>query len=333
MNASVLLVGDGDFPSSLMGCVRGFAALAVDSVSSTDEAELLIEAHPPDLLLLQSSQPDNWKFCRALKHQRQLAWVYCILLEDRVDFLGLPPKASLVDISNLTTAALEAGADAYLWLPQKWPNNDFARQGFPTQEAQNRLLEAQVRAGLRHVQSYRELAITNDLLSAIALTDPLTQINNRRAFDWELPRQIKTVRAKGLDLSLMLIDIDYFKTVNDNYGHLIGDQALQMLAERLRYNMRFYDTLFRYGGEEFVILLSNTNCEEALSIGQRFCRLVSDQPFTIKSLDLSLTVSIGISGLIQADDSKGISLLYRADQNLLQAKAEGRNRAVMNPKI
>ena len=291
---------------------------------------MIIQVHPPDLLLLQSSHPDNWKLCRTLKQQRQLAWVYCILLEDRVDFLGVPQKTSLINIVNLTTNALEAGADAYLWLPQKWPDTDLTLQGFPTQDAQNRLLEAQVRAGLHRVRSYRELARTNDLLSAIALADPLTQINNRRAFDWELPRQIKTARAKELDLSLMLVDIDYFKTVNDTYGHLVGDQALQMLAERLRHNMRFYDTLFRYGGEEFVILLSNTSSEEALIIGQRFCRLISDQPFRIDSVDLSLTVSIGISGLLQADDSKGIQLLHRADQNLLKAKATGRNRAIMS---
>ena len=332
MNASVLLVGDGDFPSSLVSGVRGFAALTIDSVPSTDEAESIIQTRPPDLLLLQSSLPDNWKLCRTLKQQRQLAWVYCILLEDRVNFLSVSAKNALVDLVNLTTKALETGADAYLWLPQKWPEPEFAFQGFPTQAAQNRLLEAQVRAGLHRVQSYRELARTNDLLSAIALADPLTQINNRRAFDWELPRQIKAARTKELDLSLMLVDIDYFKAVNDTYGHLVGDQALQMLAERLQYNMRFYDTLFRYGGEEFVILLSNTKPEEALIIGQRFCRLISDQPFPIKSIDLSLTVSIGVSGLLPTDDRQGTNLLHRADQNLLKAKAEGRNRVVLNSK-
>ncbi|MDJ0702141.1 MAG: diguanylate cyclase [Leptolyngbyaceae cyanobacterium MO_188.B28] len=331
MNASVLLVGDGNFPSSLVGSVRGFSALTIDSVPSTEEAEAIIQTRPPDLLLLQSSLPDNWKLCRTLKKQRQLAWVYCILLEDRVNFLSVPANGSLVDLVNLTTKALEAGADAYLWLPQKWPDADFSHQEFPTQAAQSRLLEAQVRTGLHRVRSYRELTRANDLLSAIALADPLTQINNRRAFDWELPRQIKNARSKELDLSLMIVDIDYFKTVNDTYGHLVGDQALKMLAERLQYNMRFYDTLFRYGGEEFVILLSNTTSEEAFIIGRRFCQLISEKPFPIESVDLNLTVSIGVSGLLPTDDNQGTNLLHRADQNLLKAKAEGRNRVVLNP--
>jgi two-component system cell cycle response regulator len=126
-----------------------------------------------------------------------------------------------------------------------------------------------------------------------------------------------------------MLDVDYFKSINDTYGHSVGDRALQLISSRLRHNLRFRDTLFRYGGEEFVIILSNTEQQEALLVARRLCHLISDQPFTIDdNLDLNLTISAGTATLKPSDDSRGSSLLQRADQNLLQAKSSGRNRVV-----
>jgi len=161
----------------------------------------------------------------------------------------------------------------------------------------------------------------------MALADPLTELSNRRAMEWELPRQIQNARSYSTPLSLIMLDVDYFKSVNDNYGHQVGDRVLQLLAARLQHNLRLQDTLFRYGGEEFVIALSQTNFQEAKNVATRLKCLVSDQPFNIDgTLALQITISLGLGFLNAEDDIKGETLLRRADENLLRAKTSGRNR-------
>jgi two-component system cell cycle response regulator len=283
----------------------------------------LIQAQQPDLIILQASQIDSLELCHQLKQQTRLAWIYCILLDDQ----PLPEGPLTWNWeAELTTTALAQGADAYIWIPNAREMDAPSEAGLVLQE---QLLEAQIQAGLRSVQNYRELMRTNDLLSAIALSDPLTELNNRRALEWELPRQIQNARSRALPLSLLMLDVDFFKTINDTYGHLVGDQALKLLSARIRYNLRFYDTPFRYGGEEFVIILSNTDRQEAPIIANRLCQLISEEPFAIsEDLDLHITISAGAASLKADDDPKGVSLLGRADQNLLQAKFAGRNRVV-----
>ncbi|MEL6605108.1 MAG: diguanylate cyclase [Cyanobacteria bacterium J06614_10] len=201
------------------------------------------------------------------------------------------------------------------------------------QQNQCRLIQAHIQIGLSRAQRYRDLSRINDWLSAVALVDALTQISNRRAFDLELPNQIKMTRSKGTPLSLMVLDIDFFKGVNDRFGHLVGDDILKQLAKRLLANMRFYDTPFRYGGEEFVVTLTNTDLVEGRAIANRLRESIARDPFKIappvNGLDtLDVTVSIGIAELLPDDDEQGRSLLDRADQNLLRAKELGRNRVI-----
>jgi two-component system cell cycle response regulator len=193
------------------------------------------------------------------------------------------------------------------------------------------LIQAHIRSATRRIQAYQDLSQKNDLLSAIALVDQLTQLGNRRAFDWELPRQVETARSQEHPFSLLVLDIDFFKRVNDEYGHLVGDQVLRMFADRLRHQMRFHETPFRYGGEEFVVILQNTSNEEAEKVAERLRRLVNESPFVISNdLDLPLSVSIGAATLSDLDDSKGLELIARADQNLLEAKKSGRNRVIIS---
>jgi two-component system cell cycle response regulator len=315
MNALVLLVGDPEFSHDILKRVRGLKALAVNTVASMQQAETLMADQPPNLVVVQVSQIQHWWVFQHLKQQPRLSGIYFLLVDDRPHL-----RADLLPLQE-TITALEAGADAYLGLPKAVD----ARLA-------NRLLQAQVKLGLQRSQIYRDLARTNDWLSAIALVDALTQLNNRHAFDLDLPRQIKNARAKGLALCLIVLDIDYFKSINDTYGHLVGDAVLQLLSERLRNNMRFYDTPFRYGGEEFVVILSDTDLDEAAVIGNRLCKTIAARPFELEaSLSLQISVSIGIAGLTPTDDERGRSLLHRADQNLLRAKAEGRNRVVITP--
>lgn len=326
MDASILLVGGDDFLSALLTRLRNVVNCTVEVASEPSEAVPLVQAQQPDLIILQGSQPGSLELCHQIKEQTKLAWIYCILLDIPAQML----EAAWLDRNwemESRVEALESGADAYLWLPQNDPEGK--PLGSSAIAHQNRLLRSQIVAGLRMVRNHRELMRTNDILSAIALSDPLTELNNRRALDWELPRQVQNARTRSEALSLIMLDVDFFKSINDTYGHPVGDRTLQLISSRLRHNLRFRDTLFRYGGEEFVIILSSTDQQEALLVARRLCRLISEQPFSIdESLDLNITISAGTASLERNDDMKGNSLLKRADQNLLRAKSSGRNRVV-----
>lgn len=323
MNASVLVVGDEQFLTLLINRVRSLVTGTVAATSRLDEVRQLIEAQQPSILILQASQAGSLKLCQSMKQETQLSWIYCILVEAK------PQLGTVGELNRELMAeveALENGADAYLQLPTK---QEVGTVGEEELTLQDRLLSAQIQAGLRQVQRYQELMQSNDLLSSIALADPLTELSNRRALEWDLPRQVQSSFARSAPLSLIMLDVDRFKSVNDTYGHLVGDRVLRMLAARLQHNLRVQDTLFRYGGEEFVIVLSNTASPEALLVANRLRRLLSDQPFNIdENLALDVTVSMGTASLKPTDDAKGLSLLNRADQNLLQAKNTGRNQVV-----
>ncbi|MGH7998464.1 MAG: GGDEF domain-containing response regulator [Brasilonema sp.] len=313
MNISILVFGGDHFLAKLPDQIRNTSVFGVEAISNLSQAVSLIQITPPDVILVQASLDGSMEFCHWLKEQTNLSWIYCILLEDRPQVLTLRSECNREWELEMTSAALRQGADAYIWHLSEETSNE-------------QLLLAHLTVGLRKAQKYRDLVRTNDLLSAIALSDSLTQLNNRRALEWDLPKQITKAHTHKTPLSLIILDVDYFKKVNDSYGHLVGDRLLQLLCHRLRHNLRFQDTPFRYGGEEFVIVLSNTNCDEAFLVARRLNRVVSEQPFAINSkLTINVTISLGTASLQPGDDTTGTSLLERADQHLLQAKAAGRN--------
>ncbi|HAA33048.1 MAG TPA: GGDEF domain-containing protein [Cyanobacteria bacterium UBA8553] len=320
MDASVLVVGNEQFLATFVNKIRNIVSGTVEVSSDLDEVIPLIQAKQPDILILQATQVISWEICHQIKEQTNLGWTYCILVNDQSEITheGVAP-ASYWDLKAYAEA-LENGADAYLQITSAGMSD--SAKAFEA----NRLLKAQLKAGLRGVKAYRKLMQTNDLLSTMALADPLTELSNRRAMEWELPRQIQSARRYATPLSLIMVDVDYFKSVNDNYGHQVGDRILQLLSARLQHNLRLQDTIFRYGGEEFTIVLSQTNFQDAKIVAKRLRSLVSDQPFHInETLALQITISLGLASLTAADDPKGESLLRRADHNLLHAKASGRN--------
>ncbi|MGB3491954.1 MAG: diguanylate cyclase [Elainellaceae cyanobacterium] len=318
MDASILIVGRDDFCQFILDAIQPSATLTLETAPNPQEAFPLIQAQQPDLVILSSQQLGILELCRNIRVNNRLTWMYCIAIDCVPSSLSSPFLSNLDSSDKLLQKQsnfLVEGADAFL-----------ALEASPT-PVQQELLRAQVQAGLRRVQSHREIVRANDLLSAIALSDPLTELNNRRAFEWELPRQIHNARERNAPLSLLMLDVDFFKSINDQHGHLVGDRALKLISARLRHNLRFYDTPFRYGGEEFVIILNNTAAKEAQRIGQRLCQLIAQQAFNIdEQLELTITVSAGMASLRLDDDNKGTSLLRRADQYLLQAKSQGRNR-------
>jgi len=329
MDASILLIGSNKFLEAFSGVIRAESMFAVEVASHPRDAVSLVQAQQPDLLLLQASHPGCLDLCYQIKAQSQLAWIYCIVIHwlptEQEGAEALEPLRGKQGMEQ-EVRALEMGADAYLSLLSGQLESDPSEGQIARQ-----WLRAKLQAGLRRVQNHRELMRTNDILSAIALVDPLTELNNRRAFEWELPRQVQNSRSRQTPMSLLMLDVDFFKTINDTYGHVVGDRALQLVSARLRHNLRFYDTPFRYGGEEFVILLSNTGKDEVEAVANRICELISNKTFSISDgLELTITVSAGVTTLQPSDDAKGIAFLQRADRNLLQAKAKGRNQVIFS---
>jgi diguanylate cyclase (GGDEF)-like protein len=161
----------------------------------------------------------------------------------------------------------------------------------------------------------------------LAITDPLTGIFNRRHFFELASVEFERASRYSQPLSLLMWDIDHFKTVNDTHGHRIGDQVLRMVAERGRQNLREGDLLGRYGGEEFVALLNGADRESARIIGERVRIAIEREPYLVEGGDVSISISVGVADL---DDCQSLEvMLDRADQALYQAKRSGRNRVLV----
>ncbi|ROM90420.1 GGDEF domain-containing protein [Pseudomonas brassicacearum] len=160
-----------------------------------------------------------------------------------------------------------------------------------------------------------------------ALRDPLTGTGNRIAMDQTLQREIDMARRHMQPLSLLMLDIDHFKQINDNYGHSAGDDVLKAVATSIKDQLRNVDMVFRFGGEEFLILLSNTSREAAAMIGERLRYAAQAGEYSADGTLIGLTVSLGCSTLLPGESAD--SLLRRADSALYVAKREGRNRLAM----
>jgi diguanylate cyclase (GGDEF)-like protein len=157
--------------------------------------------------------------------------------------------------------------------------------------------------------------------------DPLTGLLNRRAIDEALAAEVQRARRLGAPFSVLMLDVDRFKPINDTHGHAAGDRALQHLATLLSSQMRDIDRVGRYGGEEFVVLLPGTPQEQAHGLAQRLCEKVAALPPMWRDAPLPVTVSIGVAEWL--GDSDGLpALMARADAALYRAKEDGRNRVV-----
>jgi diguanylate cyclase (GGDEF) domain len=166
-------------------------------------------------------------------------------------------------------------------------------------------------------------------LENLSITDALTGIANRRHFEWRLSEEVERARRYKYPLSALLLDLDHFKQVNDNYGHQIGDIVLQQVAQRLKSSLRRTDFLARYGGEEFVVLAPQTPAERAVILGERLRQVIAESPITVADdLQIRITLSVGIA--VFPDHAQNESeLIGAADAALYKAKQMSRNRVCM----
>jgi diguanylate cyclase len=168
-----------------------------------------------------------------------------------------------------------------------------------------------------------------EAIRAESLTDPLTGLGNRKYFDRMIGMAVQSALASGEPLSLLLFDIDHFKSFNDSYGHLTGDQVLRLVGLSLKQTIKGQDITARYGGEEFAVVLPNTAMRQALTVADHIRRAVMAKELKKKSTGEILgrvTISVGVSMLKEGDDTD--ALIERADACLYAAKRNGRNRVI-----
>jgi diguanylate cyclase len=258
---------------------------------------------------------------------------------DRIDKVGARVIGEIDDVMNLLTGALGMSA-----------SYDQSLSG-----ASERLSSARDREQVKAivetlVKSTREMRETNKALEerltlskneisnlqqsleairAESLTDPLTGIGNRKYFDRMIEMAVQSALANNEPLSLLMFDIDHFKSFNDSYGHLTGDQVLRLVGTSLKQSIKGQDITARYGGEEFAVVLPNTALRQALTVADHIRRAVMAKELKKKSTGEILgrvTISVGVSMLKPGDDTD--DLIERADSCLYAAKRNGRNRVV-----
>ena len=184
----------------------------------------------------------------------------------------------------------------------------------------------------RLTASRQEITLLQENLEAVraeSLTDPLTSLSNRKFFDQAFAKAINDAAAKNKSLSLLMTDIDHFKTFNDTYGHLTGDQVLRLVAVAVKHNVKGQDIAARYGGEEFAVVLPNTVLRSAITVADHIRRAVMTKELMKRSTGEHLgrvTVSVGVASLRPGDTMA--SLIERADGCLYAAKRAGRNRVI-----
>ena len=177
---------------------------------------------------------------------------------------------------------------------------------------------------IRLLVGRRRLADLNAKLVAIDRTDPLTGLSNRLHLTELLDTLLPNAYRLGYPVSVLMIDIDHFKHLNDTYGHRAGDQALRHVAHRLQTSLREGDLLARWGGEEFLAVLPDTDLKEGMAVAERLCHLLADVPIEMGEKDVLVAIQTSVGVAEFAGDTLD-ALVDRADLGLYEAKAAGRN--------
>jgi len=188
---------------------------------------------------------------------------------------------------------------------------------------------ARVRTQIRKKRYSARLRDNVQMSIEMAITDALTGLYNRRYMESHLATLVEQATARAKPLSLLIVDIDHFKSINDNFGHDAGDDVLREFAIRLRKSIRGIDLACRYGGEEFVVAMPDTDKAVAAAVAERIRRRIASEPFAINGGEGAVTVTISIGLAALAGGEEGVApILKRADQALYRAKRDGRNRVV-----
>lgn len=267
---------------------------AADGIEAWD---ILQKDDAPSLAILDWVMPGltGPEVCRLVRQLNKDRYTYQILLTSK------SLKEDLIE-------GMEAGADDYVTKP------------FDQHELQVRL-----RAGIRILELQSELLAAREELREQATLDSLTRLWNRPTILNILKKELSRMEREDSSVGLVMMDIDHFKSINDTYGHLIGDEVLKESSRRLKAGVRAYDSVGRYGGEEFLIILPGCHTQCIESHSERLRLLISSEPMRIGNLELQITGSFGATFALPAFDALSEGLIRTADTALYQAKREGRD--------
>ncbi|MEX2453734.1 MAG: PleD family two-component system response regulator [Rhodospirillaceae bacterium] len=297
----VLLLADDYGPSQRIAETLAAEGYSVTHSTSTDDAMARATAGSFHLILADDrvAGEDVLRFCSQLRSNETTRHCPVLIMLDDGD-------------TERLAKALDLGVNDYLVRPV---NRDEL-----TARARTQIRRKQVEDNLRHQY---EKSLT------AAVTDSLTGLYNRRYLETHFEEVTRDLGGTAKPVSVLVIDVDHFKPVNDRFGHAAGDEVLRALAKRILGGIRGFDTAIRFGGEEFVVLMPNVDSRAAYHAASRIRALVEDEAFVIseEGESLPVTVSIGVASGIAGDAQLG-GLLERADQALYTAKNAGRNRVV-----
>jgi len=264
--------------------------------------EALQRIDAPEIAILDWMMPDvtGPEICRRLRARESGPYVYVILL------------TMMTELSALVEG-LESGADDFISKPFRLPE-----------------LYARLRAGQRVIDLQRELLAGRAQMEKVAAYDFLTGLLNRRSILEKLGQEIARGEREGAPLGVIMMDLDHFKRINDSYGHLQGDQVLQEAARRLSETVRCYDSIGRYGGEEFLLVAAGADLDATAGIAERLRRAIAEEPMRVGDGNLRVTGSFGVSAASGRAPGEAKQLIEAADRALYRAKNAGRNRVELD---
>ena len=310
----ILVVENEPLLSKLLAVQKDLSGISVDAVALSGGLARALEMDPDIVVCRDAQGKDGLELCRLLRNSRVGKTLHFILLCDEVK-------------EDFVVRAFEGGIDDLV--PSACPG---------------RLLMARIKGGMRFAELQRqaeedrrtvrkqisELGILTRRLRSAALTDALTELPNRRYAMKRLETEWVSSERTGRPLSVMLIDIDHFKAVNDTYGHDAGDAVLKEVAGLLRTSLRQADEVCRIGGEEFLVICRNTNQADSVMIGERIRQAVEAHSIQVGGTELKMTISMGAAGRTNGFLDLN-ALLKAADEAVYVAKDTGRNRVCEAP--
>jgi diguanylate cyclase (GGDEF)-like protein len=271
----------------------------VTTARNGNEAFLLLTAATaPQLAILDWKMPgmEGIEICREIRKHAGESYTYIILLTSQQRDEDL-------------VIGMEAGADDYIFKPFK--HNE---------------LKVRLRAGRRIIELQNELLTARDILRKKAMHDSLTGLLNHEEILGVLDRELARSERDGVCVSVIMADIDHFKKINDTYGHLAGDAVLRIIAQKMRSMERAYDSIGRYGGEEFLIVLPECCLECAVAFAKRLLSSISKDSIDTPEGLIPVTISLGVAASSSGRRLDEHNLVKSADAALYKAKGNGRNR-------
>jgi diguanylate cyclase (GGDEF)-like protein len=296
-----LIVDDDEFILEYLKTAIASTGLEVIGVTDAEAALVELRREFASIVVVDRDLPgmDGLELCRHIRAQVFPGYVYVILL------MAKDAEKNILD-------GLAAGADDYL-----------------NKRASSAHLIAKLTTARRILALEQSLRRMIEERRHMAMTDELTDCHNRRFFMHQMRREIRRAARLAGDLSLLVLDIDNFKHINDRFGHAAGDAVLVEFAKRIRHSLtRERDWSARTGGEEFAVVLPATDLTGAKTVAENLCVAVAATPIKIAGQEIAVTVSIGVTAMRKppAEASTVESMLLRADDCLYQSKHQGRNR-------